>query len=122
VEIASNIATDRVELTRDEAFEYVKMEYVAAHKKDTLPAVPAMGKLPADLPAHLAAGQYRGTYYVVVSKEGLADIPFLDSACTLKVGDPYLMTVVQSLRFKPALENGKPVSGKVALDLNKLPI
>jgi len=62
-EVATNIAADRVELTRDEAFEYVKMEYEGAHKKDTLPAVPAMGKLPADLPARLAGGQYRATYY-----------------------------------------------------------
>jgi hypothetical protein len=120
VEIASNIATDRVELTREEAFEYVKMEYIGAHKKDTLPAVPAMGKLPADLPAHLAGGQYRATYYVVVSKDGLADIPYSDSACKRKVGDPYLMAVVQSLRFKPALDAGNPVEGIASLDLNKL--
>jgi hypothetical protein len=120
VEVASNIATDRVELTREEAFEYVKMEYLGAHKKDTLPAVPAMGKLPADLPAHLAGGQYHATYYVVVSKDGLADIPYSDSACKRKVGDPYLMTVVQSLRFKPALDAGSPVQGIAALDLTKL--
>jgi hypothetical protein len=120
VEIASNIASDRVELTRDEAFEYVKMEYEGAHKKDTLSAVPAMGKLPADLPGRLAGGQYRGTYYVVVSKDGLATVPFLDPACTKKAGDPYLMAVVESLRFKPALDAGKPVEGIAALDLNKL--
>ena len=30
-EIATNIAADRVELTRDEAFEYVRSEYIGAH-------------------------------------------------------------------------------------------
>jgi hypothetical protein len=121
-EIASNVAADRVEMTRDEAFEYVKMEYIGAHAKDTLPAVPAMAKFPADLRARLAAGQYRGIYYVMVSKDGLADIPYLDSACTHRAEDSYLISVVQSLRFKPALEKGKPVSSNTALDLNKLPL
>jgi hypothetical protein len=57
-EIATNIAANRVELTREEAFEYVKMEYIGAHLKDTLPPSPAMGKLPGDLHALLAAGAY----------------------------------------------------------------
>src|ERR1035438_3233767 len=48
-EVATNVSPKRVELTRDEAFEYIKMEYISAHKGDTLAAVPVMGKLPADL-------------------------------------------------------------------------
>jgi hypothetical protein len=119
-EIASNVAADRVEMTREEAFEYVKIEYVGAHKNETLPAVPAMGKLPADLRTRLASGMYHGTVYVVVSKDGFADVPFLDPDCTRKSDDPYLVSLVQSLRFKPALDAGKPVEGIASLDLNKL--
>jgi hypothetical protein len=120
VEVASNIASDRVELTRDEAFEYVKMEYMGAHLKDTLPAVPAMGKLPADFPSRLAAGKYRALIYVKVSKEGTANEAFTDASCTRRATDPYLDTVVQSLRFKPALNQGKTVEGIASLDLNRL--
>jgi|CZKI01.1.fsa_nt_gi hypothetical protein len=121
-EVATNVSPKRVELTRDEAFEYIKMEYISAHKGDTLAAVPVMGKLPADLPARLAEGKYGDTFYVKVSKDGLADEPFLDAACTKKVGDPYLESVVRNIRFKPALERGKPVDGVAPLKLSQLAI
>jgi len=121
-EIATNVSSKRVELTRDEAFEYVKMEYVGAHKGETLAAAPVMGKLPADLPARLADGKYGDTFYVKVSKDGLAEEPFLDAACTKRISDPYLESVVKGVRFKPALENGSPVNGVAALKLGQLAI
>jgi hypothetical protein len=107
-----------VELTREEAFEYVKMEYVSSHRNDTLPAVAAMGLLPADLPRRLALGDYRNTVYVRVSKEGLATEAFSDASCTEKIDDAFLSTVVKSIRFKPALERGRPATGIAMLNLN----
>jgi hypothetical protein len=121
-EIATNVATDRVELTRDEAFEYVKMEYVSSHKGATLPAEPAMGRLPAELPAKLAQGQYKQAFYVKVSKDGLADEAYSDPACTRRIDDPYLDSVVKRIRFKPALNGGNPVDGFATLNLGKLAI
>jgi hypothetical protein len=121
-EIATNIAADRVELTRDEAFEYVKLEYIAAHPKDTLPAVPAMGKLPSDLPARLAQGEYAESFYVKVSKQGLAFEAYADAACTKRIDDPYLESVVKRIRFKPALSSGKAVEGACSLKLRQLAI
>jgi hypothetical protein len=120
VEVATNVAPKRVALTRDEAFEYVKMEYVGAHKDATLPPVPAMGRLPADLPSRLSGGQFGETLYIKVSKDGLAGEAFLDAACSQKVGDPYLKSVVKDIRFKPALENGKPVDGVAPVKLGQL--
>jgi hypothetical protein len=122
VEVATSISSKRVELTRDEAFEYVKMEYISVHRGDTLPPLPAMGKLPAELPLRLAAGKYSETFFVKVSKDGVADEPFLDFACSKKVEDPFLESVVRSIRFKPALAQGKPVDGIAALNLSKLQI
>ncbi|MGA2016106.1 MAG: hypothetical protein ABSH26_04065 [Opitutaceae bacterium] len=121
-EVATSVSPKRVELTRDEAFEYVKMEYISAHKADTLPATPAMGRLPASLPARLADGKYAGTFYVRVSKDGLAEAAFLDPACTTRADDPYLESVVKCIRFKPALERGQPTEGVAALNLGKLTI
>jgi hypothetical protein len=121
-EIATNVAADRVELTRDEAFEYVRSEYVGAHPKDTLPATAAMAKLPADLLTKLAQGKYRAAFYVKVSKDGLADEAYSDPACTQKISDPYLDSVVKSVRFKPALNRGKPVDGVATLKLSQLAI
>ncbi len=121
-EVATNVAADRVELTRDEAFEYVKMEYIGAHAKDTLPAAPAMGRLPADLPSKLAQGMYANAFYTRVSADGLANDAYSDAACTTKIDDPYLDTVVRRIRFKPALKGGKPVEGIATLRLGQLEI
>ncbi len=122
-EVATTMSSKRVELTRDEAFEYVKIEYVTAHEGATLPAVPAMGRLPAGLLRALAEGKYRETFFVKVSKEGLpADEVFLDEACSKRVEDLYLEQVVKGMRFKPALESGKPVESVASLDLRQLKI
>lgn len=122
VEVATSISADKVDLTRDEAFEYVKMEYVSAHHSSTLPPVPAMGRLPSELPARLAAGDYGNSFYVRVSKEGLADECFADAACMKRIDDPFLGSVVKDLRFKPALEHGRAVPGVAEVNLGKLQI
>jgi hypothetical protein len=121
-EVATNLAQDRVELTREEAFEYVKSEYIGAHTGATLPAVAAMGNLPSDLPAKLNSGKYDETFYVKVNKDGLAVQAYADEACTKPMNDPYLESVVTRVRFKPALSGGRPVEGVSALNLNKLTI
>ena len=122
VEIATNIADKRVELTREEAFDYVKYEYIGAHQKDTLPAVPAMGRLPSDLPTQLAVGKYAATYYVKVDKDGFAREAFLDAECTKRVDDDYLQAVARDIRFKPALDKGRPVDGVAVVRLGQLAI
>jgi hypothetical protein len=120
-EIATNISADRVELTRDEAFQYIRMEYIGAHRGETLPPIPAMGRLPSDLRSQLSAGKYGTVFYVRVSKDGLADEAYADPACTRRINDAYLDSVVQRVRFKPALNSGKPIDGIATLNLAKLP-
>jgi hypothetical protein len=120
IEIATNLSPNRVELTRDEAFEYVKMEYLGAHKGATLPAVAVMGQLPADLPTRVAAGKYGDTFYVRVTKDGFAKGAYIDAGCTESVDDPYVVSIVGKVRFKPALSGGKPVDAVAPLNLSKL--
>jgi hypothetical protein len=122
IEIATNLSAHRVELTRDEAFEYVKIEYMESHRASTLPAAPAMGQLPADLPARLAAGDYSRTFYVRVSKEGIPLGAYSDSAGKKMIDDAYLAALLTRVRFKPGLNLGKPVESVVPLNLNKLTI
>jgi len=119
-EIASNIAANRVELTRDEAFEYVKVEYIGAHKGDTLPPTPAMGKFPSELQGRLASGQYEQTFFAKVSRDGLSHEVYADADCTKRLSDPFLETVIEDIRFKPALDHGNPVAGVAAVNLHKL--
>ena len=121
-EVATNVSTKRVPLTRDEAFEYVKIQYLSSHKAATLPATPVMGKLPADLNVRLTGGQLNQTYFVKVSKDGNAGEAFLDESCSQKVEDLYLESVLKSIRFKPALEKGKPVDDVARLKLDDLPL
>ena len=121
-EIASTVAPKRVALTREEAFQYVVVEYVGTHKNATLPPVPAMGALPPDLPARLARNELQQTYYVQVTKDGLATAAYDDASCTKRVEDAYLQSVVKTIRFKPALSAGRPVEGVAPLRLSQLPI
>ncbi len=100
----------------------MKIEYVSSHRGETLPAVPAMGRLPAELPSRVASGKYADTFFAKVSKDGLADQVFADAGCSRKIDDPFLESVVKSIKFKPALSDGKPVDGIAALNLNKLQI
>jgi tetratricopeptide (TPR) repeat protein len=121
-EISTTVAPKRVMLTRDEAFQYVMLEYVSSHKGATLPATPAMGKIPADLSARLANGQLKPAYYVKVGKDGKASELFADESCSVAVNDPYLDALIKNFRFKPALDKGKPVDGVALFKLNQLPI
>jgi len=122
VEVATTVSSKRVELTRDEAFEYVKIEYIGAHKRDTLPAAPVMGILPADLPRRLTEGKFGETFFVRVSKDGFAGELFADAMCSKKIEDSYLETLVRSIRFNPALDQGKPIEGVASLNLRQLKI
>jgi hypothetical protein len=110
-ELATNVADKRVPLTRDEAFQYVLIDYVSSHKAASLPATPAMGKLPADLRTRLDSGQLTQRFFVKVSKDGLPVETYVDETCSHKVDDPYLQSVIQDIRFKPALEKGRPIEG-----------
>ena len=44
---------------------------------------------------------------------------YSDAGCTAKIDDPYLAKVVQSIRFKPALEQGQPVDGIATVNLSR---
>ena len=110
-EVATNVAEKRVPLTRDEAFQYMRIDYVSSHKGASLPATPAMGKLPADLRARLGREQLMQFFYVKVSKDGLPVDAYVDESCSHKVKDPYLESVIRGIRFHPALDKGRPVEG-----------
>ena len=118
VEIATNLAADSVELTREEAFEYVRMEYVSAHKGDTLLPRPRWGGCPRIATA--GDRQVQGTFFVQVSKDGIGHDAFDDRFCTRRIDDPFLVAVVRGLRFKPALSSGVPVDSVAAVNLSQL--
>ncbi len=118
-EVATDVAPKRVALTRDEAFEYVKAEYLGTHKGATLPSRPAMGKLGLETKAQLTPAQLSGVYFVKVTKEGKPVEAFTDEACSQPV-DGTIDSLVKSVRFFPALEAGKRVEGVARLTFSHL--
>jgi hypothetical protein len=121
-EIATTVAPSRVMLTRDEAFLYVVGDYVGSHKGATLPAAPMMFRLPEEVQTRVAKGEWKETFYVRVGKDGKASGAFLDESCAQPVEDPYLQSVLRNIRFKPALDKGRPVEAVAPLKLSQLPI
>jgi hypothetical protein len=120
-EIASDVAPQRVPLTRDDAFAYMKIEYLSTHKGETLTTVPALGKLDKLARSTLTDPQLNRVYFVKVSKDGLPLEAFADEACSQPV-EPMVGTVVNGVRFYPALNKGKPVEGVARLVLTELSI
>ncbi len=116
-EIATSVAPKRLELTRDEAFQYITVEYISSHAGETLPVGPAVGRLPAHFSTRVAEGQLQRTYFVKVTKDGVIRGLFADEACAQRIDDPYLDSVINELRFVPALDRGRPVDGVTAIKL-----
>jgi len=119
-EVATNVSSKRVPLTREEAFDFTVLGYVSSHKGATLAPAPTMLKLPPDLRERVRAGQYADPLFVVVAKSGRPLEAFLDEAHSHKVDDPYLSAIVKDLRFTPALASGLPVESTAEVHLNKL--
>lgn len=120
-EVASNVAPNRVPLGREEAFQYLLMEYVAGHKGATLPAVPAIGQLTADVRAQIPADLLDRVFYVKVGKDGRAVEAYVDKAGTVRVEDRYVTLAIKRVLFKPALEKGRPVESLCRFKLSSLP-
>jgi len=114
-EVATNVADKRVELTYSDAFKYVIIDYLTAHKGASLPAAPVMGRLPADWHSHLTPEELRQPYFVKVSKDGIPLGAYADEACSQSVSDPYLQSIVSEIRFTPTLDKGKAVEGTTKL-------
>jgi hypothetical protein len=107
-------------LSRDQAFEYLAIDYSMQHKGETLPAVPAEPNLPADLRVRVPADQLARPYYVKVSAQGKTGGIFLDEACTRPIANPYLESVIRGIRFNPSLDNGHLADGVAVLRLDRV--
>ena len=118
-EVATNVSPKRVELTREEAFQYIVIEHIGNNKGKTLPAMPVMATLTPELRQRLRDGDGQQVYYVNVSKEGRVTEVFEDDAYSKRLGDGFFAQTVKRIWFKPALEEGKPVDAKTSVDVTK---
>jgi hypothetical protein len=119
-EVANTTADKAVTLTRDEAHEYIVIDHLASHKGATLPPTLALGAKSGDFRTRYGGEQLQRTIYVKVNKDGLPQGIFGNQACTEKIDDPFMESVVSYARFKPALQAGKAVDGVAGVRLGEL--
>jgi hypothetical protein len=119
-EVATNVSSKRVELSRDEAREYLLMDHLGTHKSGTVPAAPVPGSLPASVRGRVSPEQLHRVCYVRVARDGRLLGLFADEAASLPVADPELASVFGEAMYKPALAQGKPMEGVVRLKLADL--
>jgi hypothetical protein len=116
-EVASTVAPNRADLTSSEAYDYLLIDHLAAHKGKDTSAVVALGNLPVDLRQKLPTGDISRTFYAKVNKEGVAEGVFTDEKCTSPVEAAYTASIIRSMRFLPALQKGKAVDGVARVKL-----
>ncbi|HUG12047.1 MAG TPA: hypothetical protein VMM36_13590 [Opitutaceae bacterium] len=119
-EMPTSHSPKRVDLTRDEALQFIVIEHLAANKDASVPAAPVFGEAPADLKTRVAAGDFTQPYYVKVDATGHSLGTFTDKECKRAAADPYVESVVSSVLFAPALEKGEPVEGVARVELAAL--
>jgi hypothetical protein len=110
-EVATNVSPQRVELTRDDAREYLLIEHLGAHKKDTVIATAVTGTLPRTRRAELSTNQLNRTLYVKISADARLLGVYQDETCQQPLDDQVTVAACGDLFFQPALEQGKPVEG-----------
>jgi hypothetical protein len=119
-EVATNLSANRVDLTRDEARQYILMEYIGANKGATVPASAVRGTLPRTRRAELSLDQMNRTAYVKVSKDAAVLGVYQDEACQLALEDERYLGVIREIFFKPTLVKGKPVEGVARVRLGDI--
>jgi len=119
-EVATNLSSKRVDLTREEAFQFMVIDHISQNRGRTLPASAAMATVTPELRTRLRQGEGQQIYYVKVSKEGLVTEVFGDEEYSKNVEDRFFVSAVKRIWFKPALENGEPVESKTSVDVTKL--
>jgi hypothetical protein len=119
-EVATSLSDNRVELTRDEARQYILIEHMGANKGGTVPASAVRGTLPRQRRAELSLDQMNRTAYVKVAKDAQVLGVYQDEACQLVLEDERYLAVIREVFFKPALYKGKPVEGVARTRLGDL--
>ncbi len=107
-ELATNVSRKRVELTTSEAYDYQVIQYVGANKGKTEPAALIGTSVAGSFRARLRALVDSGVY-VRVLKDGKVDGGFDDAAGRRPLADPEAQAALKTLRFMPALQEGRPV-------------
>ena len=106
-------------LNRDEAFEYLKIDYFRGHKGATVPATPAGGRPNRQEMVQLGPKRFDAVYFAKVDKNGRPGGTYVDEDCSQPV-DETVAALTGAVRYYPALDQGQPVDGVARLVLSQL--
>jgi hypothetical protein len=117
-EVATNQAERRLEMTLDEAHEYLAIQHLASHKNSTVPPSLALAELPTDFRQRATPNQLKQKLEIKVDANGkVTGLAPLGPATAI---DPYIAETVRNFRFNPALEKGAPIAGQLSVELSEL--
>ncbi len=119
-EYATNLSRRRVEITADEAHQFHVVSYLTANKGRSVGASPA-GPALAAAPRHrLLQVDPEAVYHVRVSKGGQVLAVFEDADGKRPLKEAAIREALQSIRYFPALENGRAVESTVRVRVGEL--
>lgn len=112
-EIATNLSERRVDLTADEARDYVMLDYVSRHRGATVPASPVWALAPEVLRAAQDPRLFDFSAEVEVDAEGKL-VAVRDAGD--RIMPAQVRSALEQFTYVPALENGVPVTSTVRVN------
>lgn len=115
-EVATNMSRNRVDLTADEAYQYVALDYLASHKGETHPPAAILMTSRSRLRAVADPAAFRQPVFVSVDQNG--NVVSVSASDTGAQPVPTsIANALQDFRFVPALNKGAPVAGRAKIVL-----
>jgi hypothetical protein len=118
-EVATNLLSEQVALTKDEAHAYFVRSYVSSHGSATAPPGLLMLTPASTLRSAVDKAQLDEVVYVTVDADGALLSAAADESGGQKLS-AQTESVLQHIRFMPALDKGVPVQGRLRLNLAKV--
>jgi hypothetical protein len=113
-ELATNLSEKRVEVSREDAYQYALISHLTAHKKDDAEALPMLMPRSEGGKAKVLKRQLSDTVWVRVSSQGEPLGYFLDERGR-KEAPAELVAALADFRYLPAIAKGVPIEGLVAV-------
>jgi hypothetical protein len=110
-ELPTNLSPHRVELTLDEVHQFFVLKHISEHSSGDAPIAIVRELLDHDLRQHVSDDQLNRAVDVTVDAAGRVTNLELEPH-TAQSPDAYISSVLQNVRFLPAVQKGKPIAGK----------
>ncbi|MEZ5276916.1 MAG: hypothetical protein R3F07_11100 [Opitutaceae bacterium] len=113
-EIPTNLSEKQVALTRDEAMQYLILEYMIGHKDATLPPRPMWVWMPPEVKTLIRESETNPVVRLDLDVKGRVINLVVDSEGEEGIA-PEITAAFRDFRFYPAFENGRPIEGSYTL-------